>query len=424
MPNSLFQMSPSLASSNIYEVNIRQYTAEGTFNAFAKHILRLSEMGVEILWLMPIYPIGKVERKGTLGSYYSIADFENVNEEFGTKNDFENLVKTAHELGMKVILDWVANHTSWDNIWTKTNPEYFIKDEQGNFKPPFDWEDVIQMNHENKAQQHAMIKAMQYWVTTYDIDGFRADMAHLIPLQFWLNARTKLTTIKKDLIWLAETENIEYALAFDITYTWEWMHASEAMCKQQVSLKETVQILERYKNNFPQNHLRLFFTANHDENSWVATEYEKYGAFTKAMAIFSCMYKSVPLIYSGQELPNYKRLKFFDKDEIEWTKNIEHHQFYKILYDVRKKYTALFENPTIEFDEAALNYNLLCYSIKNNENEIYVCLNFRGESTNFKLKNIHGNYKNIFTNEILKIENELVFATTSGGYLVLEKIQP
>ena len=415
--------SPSfLATSNIYEVNIRQYTAEGTFNAFAKHIPRLKDMGVQILWLMPIYPIGLLNRKGTLGSYYSISDFEDVNPEFGTKTDFENLVKTAHENGLKVILDWVANHTAWDHVWTKTNPDFFENDEQGNFKPPFDWEDVIQINHSNIYQQLAMIDAMKYWVTNFDIDGFRADMAHLIPLQFWIDARAAITPLKNDLIWLAETEDIPYAQAFDITYTWEWMHASEDMCKQQVSLKETVNILEKYKNNFPANHYRLFYTSNHDENSWVATEYEKYGAFTKAMAIFSCMYKSVPLIYSGQELPNYKRLKFFDKDEIDWNENVELHHFYKTLYDVRKKYTTLFENPVIKLDEDSLNFNLLCYSIKNDSHELYVCLNFRGENTNFVLKNIYGNYKNVFTDEILRIENELLFTTTTGGYLVLEKL--
>ena len=424
MQESLFLPPSFLAASNIYEVNIRQYTAEGTFNAFVKHIPRMKEMGVQILWLMPIFPIGKVERKGTLGSYYSIADFCTVNSEFGTENDFKNLVQIAHENGLKIILDWVANHTAWDNVWTKTNPEFFLKNDIGNFTPPFDWEDVIQIDHSNHAQQAAMINAMQHWVTNFAIDGFRADMAHLIPLQFWKDARQQLSPLKKDLIWLAETENVEYTEAFDITYTWEWMHTSEAMCKQQISLKDAVQVLEKYKNNFPTNHHRLFFTSNHDENSWTATEYEKYGAFTKAMAIFSCMYKSVPLIYSGQESPNYKRLQFFDKDVIEWESGFALQSFYKILYDVRLRNKLLFENPNILIDEVALLQNILCYKLQNENVEIIVCINFRGEPANYTIKNLHGSFKNIFNNDVHTLENEYFLATESGGYLVLEKVKP
>lgn len=422
MQNSLF-ISPSfLAASNIYEVNIRQYTAEGTFIAFAKHIPRLKEMGVQILWLMPIFPIGKINRKGTLGSYYSNADFNTVNAEFGTENDFQNLINIAHENGMKIILDWVANHTAWDNTWAKTNPEFYTKNEDDNFVPPYDWDDVIQLNHESEAQQAAMIDSMEHWVTNYNIDGFRADMAHLIPLQFWKDARIKLSPLKKDLIWLAETENVEYAEAFDITYTWEWMHTSEAMCKQQISLKEAVEVLYNYKNNFPKNHHRLFFTSNHDENSWTATEYEKYGAFAKAMAVFSCLYNSVPLIYSGQELPNTKRLQFFDKDEIQWGSGVLLENFYKSLYQLRNKYKILFTKAEIIFNEEALLQNILCYSLQNKNEQIIVCLNFRGEPTSYAIKNIVGTYQNIFTKEIYTLQNEYCFNAESGGFLVLEKI--
>jgi glycosidase len=422
MQSSLFIPAPFLAASNIYEVNIRQYTAEGTFNAFAKHIPRLKEMGVQILWLMPIFPIGKKNRKGTLGSYYSIADFKNVNTEFGTKKDFENLIAIADENGMKVILDWVANHTAWDNDWTVTNPEFYVKNELGNFVPPYDWDDVIQLDHTNEDQQTAMIEAMQYWITTFNIDGFRADMAHLIPLPFWKKARMQLSPLKKDLIWLAETEDAPYAEAFDITYTWEWMHTSEAMCKQQISLKDAVQVLEKYKSNFPTNHYRLFYTSNHDENSWTATEYEKYGAFAKTMAVFSCMYNSIPLIYSGQELPNYKRLQFFDKDVIEWESAPALQDFYTALYDARKRNEGVFANTEIIFKEDALLQNILCYSLQYENAEIIVCLNFRGEHTNYTIKNIAGTYQNIFTKEKHTLESEFIFTAETGGYLVLEKL--
>jgi alpha-amylase len=422
MQTSLFIPASFLAASNIYEVNIRQYTTEGTFNAFAKHIPRLKNMGVQILWLMPIFPIGKINRKGTLGSYYSIADFYIVNSEFGTIDDFKNLIEIAHNNGMKITLDWVANHTAWDNTWATTNPEFYVKNEVGNFTAPFDWDDVIQIDHNNKAQQQAMINAMQYWVTDFNIDGFRADMAHLIPLQFWKDARMQLTPLKKDLIWLAETEDLPYADAFDITYTWQWMHTSEAMCKQQISLKEAVQVLEGYKNNFPPNHLRLFYTSNHDENSWTATEYEKYGVFTKAMAIFSALYTSVPLMYSGQELPNYKRLQFFDKDEIEWSNNVAFEYFYKTLYDVRLRNATLFTNPTIVFNEEAILQNILCYKLQEGNKQIFVCLNFRGEHANFTIKNIEGKFKDVFNNQMHTLHGEYHFSEMEGGYLVLESL--
>ncbi|RYG29406.1 MAG: alpha-amylase, partial [Chitinophagaceae bacterium] len=169
-----------LNNSNIYEVNIRQFTPEGTFEAFANHLPRLKEMGVDILWLMPIHPIGIPHRKGSLGSYYSISNHQAINPEFGTMADFDNLVSKIHELDMKVILDWVANHAAWDHVWTIQHPQYFVRDEFG-FKSPFDWTDVIQLDHRNEEQQEAMINAMRFWVEERNVDGFRADLAHLTP---------------------------------------------------------------------------------------------------------------------------------------------------------------------------------------------------------------------------------------------------
>jgi alpha-amylase len=411
-------VSPSfLKNSNMYEVNIRQYTPEGSFNAFAAHLPRLKDMGVEILWLMPIYPIGLVNRKGTLGSYYSIQNFEAVNPEFGTTEDFKNLVEKVHALGMKIIIDWVANHAAWDNVWTKTNPEFFMHDEQGNFKNAFDWDDVIQINHANEGEQKAMTNAMKYWVTNFDIDGFRADLAHLTPLPFWINARMQLAPFKKDLIWLAETEEIDYHQAFDISYTWLWMHAIELFSKKEKSLVDCVAILKEQKETFPANVLRLFFTTNHDENSWNGTEYEKYGIFAKAFAVFACTYIGVPLVYSGQELPNTKRLQFFDKDTIEWNDNISLHHFYKTLFALRKRKTRLFSstNTTVSFFDELIPKNILAYQIKNDEEEIIVFLNLNNESIleYLTLPTINGIHSEMPQKYLLELEG--------GGYCVLEK---
>ena len=409
----------------MYEVNIRQYTAEGTFNAFAAHLPRLKDMGIEMLWLMPIYPIGAVNRKGTLGSYYSIQNFEAVNPEFGTAEDFKSLVEKAHTLGIKVIIDWVANHTSWDNVWTKTNPAFFEQDEQGNFKSPFDWDDVIQLDHTNVEQQKAMIAAMKYWVTNFDIDGFRADMAHLIPLQFWINARMQIAPCKKDLIWLAETEDIPYHQAFDVSYTWKWMHITERFIKKEKSLWDCVALLQEYKRDFPANALRLFFTSNHDENSWNGTEYDKYGTLAKGLAVFACTYVGVPLMYSGQELPNTKRLHFFDKDEIAWQPNVELHNFYKTLLALRKRKSNLYAatDTSIYFFEELLAKNILAYQLKNEEEEVLVFLNMNtvGVLEYVSLPTINGMYKNIFTEMKTEIPEKYLLELGGGGYCVLEK---
>ena len=425
MNNSLFSSPSFLQTGNIYEVNIRQYTAEGTFNAFLSHLPRLKDMGVEILWLMPVHPIGKIKRKGTLGSYYSIQDHRAVNLEFGTEEDFRNLIQKVHESGMKIIMDWVANHTSWDHVWTISNPEFFIRDEAGNFKSPHDWDDVIQINHADQNEQAAMIDAMAYWLTDFDIDGFRADLAHLTPLQFWKDARLKLTPLKKDLIWLAETEEPSYHEAFDISYTWKWMHTTEKYAKKEITLPDCINVLNEYKNDFPSNALRLFFTSNHDENSWNGTEYEKYGVNAKAFAVFSCTYPGMPLVYSGQELPNNRRLKFFEKDAIEWGTSIELHEFYKVLFGLRKRNKAISaptDNMPVFYFE--VEKDILVYSLTKDKDQVYVFLNLSTETISSEIhsNNLNGKYQNIFTGEISESNSAYRFDVPPGHYIVLERI--
>ncbi|MCY7291216.1 MAG: 1,4-alpha-glucan branching protein [Ferruginibacter sp.] len=424
--SSLFSTPAFLNGSNMYEVNIRQYTVEGTFKAFAEHLPRLKDMGVQILWMMPIHPIGIVKRKGILGSYYSIQNHKGINTEFGTEQDFKDLVLKVHALGMKIIIDWVANHTSWDNVWTKTNPEFFVKNEEGDFIAPYDWDDVIQIDHSNEAEQTAMIDAMQYWITHFDIDGFRADLAHLTPLPFWLKARTNLSPFKKDLIWLAETEEVNYHEAFDISYTWKWMHATEQFVKGEKTLADCVKVLTEYKNDFPENALRLFFTSNHDENSWNGSEYEKYGELTKAFAVLSCLYAAVPLVYSGQELPSKKRLLFFEKDLMEWNPTIELHSFYKTLLSFRNE-NDIFKNAgmnSVIIDEPLVNKNIMAYKIENNNRQVQVFLNLNkvSISENISFAGAEGNYKNIFTQQEIQVGNYFLFETEPGGYCVLEKV--
>ncbi|MEJ7627753.1 MAG: alpha-amylase family glycosyl hydrolase [Ferruginibacter sp.] len=412
-----------LSASNIYEVNIRQFTTEGTFKAFQKHLPRLKEMGVEILWLMPVYPIGQKNRKGVEGSYYSIKDFEDINPQFGTKQDFRRLVDAIHELNMKIILDWVANHAAWDNSWTYTHPDFFAKDAVGNFATPYDWTDVIQIDHTNEMEQKAMINAMEYWVKDFNIDGFRADLAHLTPLAFWKNARTKLDAVKQNLVWLAETENPEYQEVFDISYAWKWMHATENFVKNNTSINTLHSLLIDTLLEFPDS-LSMYFTTNHDENSWNGTEFEKYGVYAKTLAVFSCTFvNSIPLIYSGQELPNSKRLHFFEKDEIDWKEKAGLADFYKTLLDLRKSNGVFRDNINVKFRFIHTDTSLLAFERMNNNDSLLVILNLNREifSSDIFSETATGIYKEIFTKKEYKIDKSIPVNLSPGEFLVLEK---
>lgn len=415
-----------LSSTNIYEVNIRQYSPEGTFNAFANELPRLKDMGVEVLWFMPIHPIGEKNRKGTLGSYYSIKDFKGVNPEFGTAKDFKALIKQAHELEMKVILDWVANHAAWDNVWIKDHPEYFERGADGNFRAPYDWTDVIQIDHANEAEQEAMIGAMKGWITGFDIDGFRADLAHLTPLAFWEKARTAIEPLKENLFWLAETEEINYHEVFDASFTWEWMHKAEDYCKGNADMNGLKEVLHRYYGAFPASAFRMYFTSNHDENSWNGTEYDRYGGLAKAFAVFSLTWNGIPLIYSGQELPNRKKLEFFDKDVIAWTGNNELHSFYKTLLRLRKR------NPALRACDPSVNSFLVtpstdqpvfAYLRKNGNDEVLVFLNLSDATTGFIIGDtiVDGRFEDVFTGIMHNLNADSVIEMPPGGFKVFER---
>jgi alpha-amylase len=327
-------------SSNIYEVNLRQYTTEGTFNAFGKHLPRLRDMGVDILWFMPITPIAMEKRLGTLGSYYACSDYVTTNPEFGNVQDFTNLVEEAHKLGFKVIIDWVANHTGADHVWTVSNPDFYVTNNDGEFYDIHGWNDVIDLNYANEKLHTTMIECMQFWIDTCKIDGFRCDMAHLVPLEFWRKARTYLDQIKP-LFWLAETEAHNYAEVFDATYRWEFLHKMEGYWKGLDNIQDLDISLQHANDSFPKGSYHLWFTTNHDENSHSGSEYERLGESALPFAVLAATWNGLPLIYSGQELPYKNRLKFFDKDEIGFNGTYELHGFFKTLLNLRKTHPAL-----------------------------------------------------------------------------------
>lgn len=411
--------------TNIYEVNIRQYTPEGTLNAFAEHLPRLKDMGIETLWFMPLQPIGKKNRKGTLGSYYSISDYISLNPEYGTFDDLAALVDKIHELNMKVIIDWVANHTAWDHVWTLTRPDFFSKDEEGNFRPPYpDWADVIHLNYRNDELWNAMVDDMKFWISNFNIDGFRCDMAHLVPLDFWKHARKELD-IEKQLFWLAETEDAKYHEVFDASYTWEFLHKMETYWRRETDIHGLIGVLQRYQNSFPENALRIFFTSNHDENSHSGSEYERMGEAAKAFAVLCATWNGIPLVYSGQELPNFKRLKFFEKDTIPWTGNFGLHHFYKTLLELHSVHPALIagdESVTTFLITTTENDKIFSYLRERGERQVFVALNLSDTDLDFKIdaKEISGTYKNVFTKELQDISGSLL-SIKAWEYLVFKK---
>jgi len=366
-------------NTNIYEVNVRQYTIAGTFNAFAQHLPRLKEMGVKTLWFMPITPIAQKNKKGSLGSYYACSDYTSINPEFGTLDDFKNLVKEAHEMGFKVIIDWVANHTGWDHVWTKEHPDYFLKDSTTNdFKIASGMDDIIELDFKNPALRKAMKDAMKFWVTEFDIDGFRCDLAFWVELDFWKEARKELDAAKP-LFWLGEFDELEkpeYGEAFDASYTWTWMHKTEDFYKKHEPLDTLLTVLKKY-DDLGDSTMRAWFTTNHDENSWNGTEYEKYGYMAKALAVFSATWNGMPLLYSGQELPNKKRIEFFDKDTIAWDAGNELEGFYKTLLTLKTNNPALRSgDPAVQTFRIKTSEpkNVFAFLRKNGAKEVLVVL--------------------------------------------------
>jgi alpha-amylase len=386
--------------SNIYEVNLRQYTRKGNFRAFAGHLQRLRDMGVEILWFMPITPISRMGRLGTLGSYYACSDYLNTNPEFGSVEDFKWLVERAHEYGFKVLIDWVANHTGWDHIWTTEHPEFYRKNTDGAFYDSNGWADVIDLNYDSRELRNAMIRAMKFWVETCQIDGFRCDMAMLVPLDFWKEARRILDSIKP-LFWLAECEEINYHEVFDASYTWKMVHMMESFWKKSSDMQGLMQVLYYYSHQFPAGSIRAFFTSNHDENSHSGSEYERLGDAALPFAVFCCLYDGLPLIYSGQELPNLKRLLFFDKDEIDWDRTVLLSDFYKTLLLLRKTNPALKSGDPRRSAIILSNTKadrVLSFIRRFEKDEVLVILNLTAESHSVIITGhiLAGSYKDLF----------------------------
>lgn len=420
-----------IKNTTVYEVNLRQFSVEGTLAAFAKELSRLKKMGMETLWFMPLTPISHKNKKGVLGSPYACSSYTRFNNEFGSLAEFSDFVKEAHHLGFKIIIDWVANHTGWDHEWTLLHPEYYLKDvNTGGFKMASGMEDIIELDYNNPNLRKAMIEAMRFWVLNTDIDGFRCDLAFWVTLDFWIEARTALEE-NKNLFWLAETDPLEhpdYLQVFDAAYTWTWMHETKKYYEGSVSLEKLISVLNQYDTVAGGNNIPLWFTTNHDENSWNGTEYEKYGAMAIPLAVLSFTWNGIPLVYNGQELPNKKRLAFFEKNSIEWNTQMEFENFYTGLSNLRKNNKALLAGTpkvtTYLLNTNQHNHQLFAYLKKNEEQEVFVILNFGTTAVNigFDDKLLTGKFTNVFKpNNIIDFNNAVIFDLDPWSYLVFEK---
>ncbi len=335
-------------NATIYEVNVRQFSPEGSFAAVETQLPRLRNMGVDIVWLMPIHPIGLKERKGTLGSYYSVSDYRGINPEFGTLADFKSLVNATHAHGMKLIIDWVPNHTAWDHAWATSHPDFYKKNEKGEIyavtfetgAEPEYWTDVIGLDYSHRALWDAMRDEMAYWVRETDIDGFRCDVAGLVPTPFWEFLRVELDRIKP-MFMLAEWSAPDlHASAFDMTYDLEFYDVLKKIGKGHANAKDLNAYLAQQAKDYPAHAYRMKYTANHDSNSWIGSDAELFGSALKAMAVLAATLPGMALVYNGQESGLDKRIQFFEKDAIDW-KQFALESFYRDLLTLKRTQPAL-----------------------------------------------------------------------------------
>lgn len=411
-------------NANIYEVNIRQYTDEGTIKAFQKHLPRLKEMGVDILWLMPVFPVGELNRKGSLGSYYAVKNYQDINPEFGNIDDLKSLVKEAHDLGMYVILDWVANHSAWDNPWATEHTEWYQHDDSGKFVSPFDWTDVIAFDYNNPNMRNAMVDALKFWITEADVDGYRCDVAGMVPTDFWDHARDEMDAIKP-VFMLAEDEDNPDLLrkAFDMNYGWKLHHIMNDISKGEKNANDIWDYFSWNDSVFTADEYRMYFTSNHDENSWNGTVKERMGDAGEAMAILAYTVPGMGLVYGGQEAGLDKRLRFFEKDTISWD-NMVNADLYTTLNNLKKENKALW-NGESGGDMKRLgdgsNKDVFALYREKDGDKIVTIINLSDTEQSLLVTNdiANGDYKNAFSGDEVIISENMTIDLRPWKYLVL-----
>jgi glycosidase len=444
------KFSPAVEENSvIYEVNIRQYSPEGTFNAFTKDIPQLKELGVKIIWVMPIFPISQTKRKATggddskfasempaaeqhkyLGSYYAVSDFKKVNPEFGTIEDFRNLVKTAHENGIYVILDWVPNHTGWDHVWIKNHPEYYTQNAKGEIIDPVNpetgkswgWTDVADLNYDNQNLRAEMTADMMHWIKNEDIDGFRCDVAGNVPLDFWQQAIPQLRK-QKSIFMLAEAW--EPALLknnlFDMAYGWDGHHTMNKIAQGKETVKQFDAFIEKINNDYEANDILMNFVDNHDENSWNGTIKSRLGEAEAAMTALSYLMPGMPLVYSGNEYGLEHSLKFFEKDSIPKTKG-KQWELRSKLGKIKNEIDALHggKNKANYKRLSASNENVLAFERTKNGKKVIYLANLSAKPVSVSMP-ITGQYKDVMNEKMMDLKATQVLSMVPWQYFILTK---
>jgi alpha-amylase len=416
----------------LYECNVRQFSPSGDFKGVMAQLPRLKELGMDILWLMPIHPIGVEKRKGSLGSPYSVMDFKAVNPDLGTEQELMQLVQQAHQLGMKVILDWVPNHTSWDAVWKKTHPEYYTR-YKGGFTVPLnekgepiaDWADICDLEFSNPTLRKAMIDAMGYWVKTCDIDGFRCDMAGLVDKRFWREAGPALDSIKP-LFMLSEwqDEPDHFNSAFHFNYAWKWKDVTRdiAAGKQNAISLDTLKVF--LDSFYPAGYQQMLFTLNHDENTWSGTESDLYGQAADIMNVLAFTMPGIPMLYNGQEDELRQRLKFFDRDPIRWTQ-YQRTPFFQTLCNLRHDNAAIWSGNyggSIEKFSTSDDINVYAFGRNKGTDRVVVVANLCKSARTVTVqlgKGYEGAYANVFGSNTLQLTGDLQLTLQPWEYLVL-----
>ncbi len=382
-----------VTDASVYEIYVRDFTDEGTFEAMIPRLDELQELGINTLWLMPIHPIGEEERKGTYGSPYSVLDFYAINPDYGDEDSFRQLVEEVHERDMKIILDLVANHTAWDNAWADDNPDWYVQDDDGDFVIPHeDWTDVIELDYDNDEVREEMTRVMQYWVEEFNIDGYRADVAELVPGDFWADAIPAVREINEEVMMLAEGDDPGlYEYGFDLTYSWEPYRKLIEVYEDEEPVADFASVVEDERSEHPYPDMRFRFTTNHDETAWDAPPVELFDSIegSKAAAASLLLLPGVPMLYNGQEVGVDETLDFFEDNTIDWDANPELREWYANLLNTRNEHEALRRGAMTWLSPG--EQDAVIFSRETDDQAIFVMANVRNRNTVYRLPTfLHG----------------------------------
>jgi cyclomaltodextrinase len=362
----------------VYEIYPRQFSPPGNFNGVTARLDELKELGVNILWLMPIHPIGQEKKKGTIGSPYAVRDYYAINPDYGTKEDFRRLIAEAHRRGLKVMIDIVANHTSWDSVMMKS-PEFYERDANGRITYPHDWSDVAELNYQNPELRRYMTEMLKYWIREFDLDGFRCDVAEEVPTDFWEDARAELDKIKPDIAMLAEGHKAELLVkAFDFDYSWPIHSALTNVLQGRARASDLREEWSREFNEWPTGALHLRFSDNHDERRAIA-RFGEPGALAASALMFTL--DGVPLLYNGMEVGDTTESgapALFEKLPIFWPiaqRRPEFPRFYKQMMALRRSSGAL-RRGTLAWLTNSDESRVLTYIRRGEGEEVTVAINF------------------------------------------------